>query len=174
MNFWINLYTFKFHNVNSVGEILIKMYLSRVNELQVLSPSEVPLLSNGELIGIRLWCGRRMRTSAVHFNRWLNISLFVQLDLGWPNRDLTVSRLCLVVIKGESFGFLWVNAADKSTTFKILIGDIRISNYDATSRPDRHRNRLVWGLQTYRSMSSVRRPLRLIDRKRAFYLLTQT
>ena len=49
-----------------------------------------------------------------------------------PQKHLAVNRLCLDVIRGECFGLLGVNGAGKSTTFKMLTGDIPISSGDAT------------------------------------------
>ena len=48
-----------------------------------------------------------------------------------PQKHLAVNQLCLDVTKGECFGLLGVNGAGKSTTFKMLTGDIPISSGDA-------------------------------------------
>jgi ATP-binding cassette subfamily A (ABC1) protein 2 len=48
-----------------------------------------------------------------------------------PQKHLAVNRLCLDIFKGECFGLLGVNGAGKSTTFKMLTGDIDISSGDA-------------------------------------------
>jgi ABC-type uncharacterized transport system ATPase subunit len=42
-----------------------------------------------------------------------------------------VDRLCLGVRRGECFGLLGINGAGKTTTFKMLTGDIGVSNGDA-------------------------------------------
>ena len=42
-----------------------------------------------------------------------------------------VDRLCLGVRRGECFGLLGINGAGKTTTFKMLTGDISVSNGDA-------------------------------------------
>ncbi|CAG2121545.1 unnamed protein product, partial [Medioppia subpectinata] len=61
-----------------------------------------------------------------------------------PQKHLAVNRLCLDVTRGECFGLLGVNGAGKSTTFKMLTGDIPISAGDAiinhySVREDLHR-----------------------------------
>lgn len=42
-----------------------------------------------------------------------------------------MDRLCLGVRRGECFGLLGINGAGKTTTFKMLTGDIGVSNGDA-------------------------------------------
>lgn len=44
---------------------------------------------------------------------------------------LAVNQLCIGIKPGESFGLLGVNGAGKTSTFKMLTGDIKISNGEA-------------------------------------------
>ena len=42
-----------------------------------------------------------------------------------------VNRLCLGVRRGECFGLLGINGAGKTTTFKMLTGDVEVTQGDA-------------------------------------------
>ena len=77
-----------------------------------------------------------------------------------PCRDLVkfydqgfraVDRLCLGVRRGECFGLLGINGAGKTTTFKMLTGDIGVSNGDA----------YLDGFSVCKNMKAVRNKLRL-------------
>lgn len=46
-------------------------------------------------------------------------------------RNVAVNRLCVGVPKGECFGLLGVNGAGKTTTFKMLTGDIAVTQGEA-------------------------------------------
>jgi ATP-binding cassette subfamily A (ABC1) protein 2 len=61
-----------------------------------------------------------------------------------PQKHMAVNGLCLDVTRGECFGLLGVNGAGKSTTFKMLTGDIPVTSGDAiinqfSVREDLHR-----------------------------------
>ena len=49
----------------------------------------------------------------------------------YDNGFRAVDHLCLGVRRGECFGLLGVNGAGKTTTFKMLTGDIDITDGDA-------------------------------------------
>ena len=49
----------------------------------------------------------------------------------YDNGFQAVDHLCLGVRRGECFGLLGINGAGKTTTFKMLTGDIDITEGDA-------------------------------------------
>ena len=47
-------------------------------------------------------------------------------------KHTAVKRLCLGVPRGQCFGLLGVNGAGKTTTFKMLTGDVSVTEGDAS------------------------------------------
>lgn len=50
---------------------------------------------------------------------------------GKKGRNTAVDRLCVGVPKGQCFGLLGVNGAGKTTTFKMLTGDVFVTEGNA-------------------------------------------
>lgn len=64
-------------------------------------------------------------------NEYENYSLIMRKVSKFYKNFLAVNQLCIGIKPGESFGLLGVNGAGKTSTFKMLVGDVKISNGEA-------------------------------------------
>lgn len=71
------------------------------------------------------------RINAMQLDDYVNYNLVMKNVSRYYKDFLAVNKLCVGIKHSECFGLLGVNGAGKTSTFKMLTGDIKISHGDA-------------------------------------------
>lgn len=71
------------------------------------------------------------RINAMETSEYLNYNLVMKNMSRYYKEFLAVNQLCVGIKHSECFGLLGINGAGKTSTFKMLTGDIKISHGEA-------------------------------------------
>lgn len=117
-----------------IGIILIAIMLIlefRIFEkvLYMIRRENYPLVSEPEIDSDVLVEKHRIRNASM--NEIERMNLVMRDVTKYYDRLLAVNNICLGVNKYECFGLLGINGAGKTTIFKILTGDIKLSSGNA-------------------------------------------